>query len=179
MLKRILLVVVGIALALLAVSFLLPSTYRVERSVTINATPERIFVLVNDLHHWSRWGVWWKRDPAMRTTYSGALLGKGASQSWDSDTQGKGRMTITASEPGRSVTYDLYFPEWDSHSTGRVVLAPDGKATRVTWSDEGRLGNNPVLRWLGLFFDRMIGPDFEQGLARLKSVAEGGSAEKP
>jgi len=173
MLKRILFAAAALLLGLTLIAYLLPSTYRVARSITVKAPPERLFALVNDLHQWPRWTVWSQRDPAMKITFSGALQGKGARQAWESASQGRGEMMITASNPHQSVIYDLYFPDWDSHSIGRVELEPAGDEVRVTWSDEGALGYNPVMRYFGLFFDGMIGPDFEQGLARLKQVAEG------
>jgi hypothetical protein len=81
-------------------------------------------------------------------------------------------MTLTAIQPAKQVVYTLVFPDFGMTSTGIVNLAPAAEGVRVTWVDEGDLGMNPMHRWLGLFLDRMIGPDFEKGLAKLKTISE-------
>jgi len=173
MLKKIL-IGLGIAvLAFVAVGFALPGEYRVARSVVVEAPPEAVFPLVNDLNQWSSWTIWSARDPAMKIDIAGGGEGEGASQSWHSESQGSGELTITRSVVNESITYSLHFPEFDSRSTGRIVLEPVTGGTRVTWSDEGDLGSNPMMRWFGLFMDSMIGGDFEAGLARLKAHVEG------
>jgi hypothetical protein len=173
MLKKIL-IGLGIAvLAFAAVGFVLPGEYRVARSVVVEAPPEAVFPLINDLNQWSSWTIWSARDPEMKIEISGGGEGEGAIQRWHSESQGSGELTITNSVQNESITYALYFPEFESRSTGRIVLEPVTGGTRVTWSDEGELGHNPLIRWFGLFFDSMIGSDFAAGLARLKAHVEG------
>ena len=75
-------------------------------------------------------------------------------------------------EPGRRLGYDLYFPDFGTTSTGEITMAPDAGGTRVTWSMNGNMGSNPMFRWIALFADRMVGADFEGGLANLKQLAE-------
>ena len=94
-----------------------------------------------------------------------------ASQSLPSVTTSQA-LTFTAAEPGRRLAYDLYFPDWDSTSTGELLLQPQGGGTQVSWSMVVNFGGNPVWHWMGLMADRMVGPDFEQGLASLKALAE-------
>ena len=60
----------------------------------------------------------------------------------------------------------------DMFSTGALTLSPQGDATRVSWTNEGNMDNNPMMRWFAPFMDRMMGPDFEGGLANLKALAE-------
>jgi len=121
---------------------------------------------------WKDWSVWTRRDPDMRITYGGPPFGMGAKWSWVSKTEGSGSMEFTRVEPDRSVEYALSFPEFGMKSTGALRLEPAGNATRVTWTNSGDVGGNPLKHYLALMMDRMVGPDFEAGLANLKSLAE-------
>ena len=60
----------------------------------------------------------------------------------------------------------------DMRSTGALTMEPDGPATRITWAMSGDVGGNPLKHYLALVMDRMVGPDFEAGLANLKTLAE-------
>ncbi len=168
----------GVILLLVVIAFFLPSGYRVERSIVINADAERVFTEINNLKNWTKWMVWIKRDPNMKVVYDGPEAGVGAKQSWTSETEGSGELTITESVPGRSIRYDLHFPDFDTRSKGTMTLEPANGGVKVTWSDEGSLGYNPVYRYLGLFMDSMVGSDFEAGLKSLKNVAEEGGAQE-
>lgn len=161
-------------LVAVGVSFLLPGSYRVERSVEINASAAAVFARVGDLRNWAEWTPWKERDPGMVTTLSDPSVGKGSWQEWDGPESGKGKLTVSAFEPPSRLAYDLHFPDFDMRSVGEIVLTPSssGSGVRVTWSDAGRLGKNPLMRWFGLFFDRIIGTDFEKGLANLKRLSE-------
>jgi uncharacterized protein YndB with AHSA1/START domain len=167
------LVVIG-SLMLLAVGvgLFLPSHFEVQRSVDIDASPEKVYDLVVDTRQWKNWTVWNRRDPNMRIVYSGPPFGMGARWAWDSKTEGRGAMEFTRVEPNRRVEYRLQFPEYNMTSTGALVLEPQGKGTRVTWSNIGDTGSNPLKHYLSATMDRMVGPDFEQGLANLKALAE-------
>jgi Polyketide cyclase / dehydrase and lipid transport len=116
--------------------------------------------------------VWNQRDPAMAITYSGPASGAGAAWEWKSSSQGDGKMTFTAAEPGRRVAYDLYFPDFGTTSNGDLMLTAEGSTTKVTWTMNGNMGSNPLMRWMALFGDRMVGSDFDAGLANLKALAE-------
>lgn len=164
---------VVLVLLLLAVAFSFPRTYRVERSAVIQAKPEVVFAQVADLKAWKNWGVWYERDAQMQVTYSEPSTGIGAWSEWKSSSQGNGKATLVALTPGTYAEYKLEFEGWDTPSKGTFTLAPTPEGTRVVWADEGDLGNSPVARWFGLFLDKMIGPDFEAGLAKLKTVCEG------
>ncbi|MCK9684354.1 SRPBCC family protein [Scleromatobacter humisilvae] len=163
-----------VAVVLLAVvaGFLLPDTYRVERSAVVNAPPERIYPLVAAPKRWPEWSMWNRRDPAMAMTFFGPESGAGAGWSWDSKTEGKGRMTFLTADPARGFTYQLYFPDYDSTSTGDIRFEPQGDATKITWTNAGSVGRNPLMHYMARFMDRMVGPDFEAGLANLKTLAE-------
>ena len=164
--------IAALVLLLVLVAFLLPSTYRVERSIVINAKPEAVFPLFADLRRWKDWGAWQERDPGMKTTFSEKTTGAGAWSAWESKSEGNGKMTITASDAPKRVAYKLEFPDMGTSSEGVMTLAPAAGGVQVVWMDSGNLGLNPLFRWFGLFIDKMLGPDFEKGLANLKKLAE-------
>lgn len=159
-------------LLLVAVAYFFPRTYRVERSQVIKARAEQVFPHIADLRAWKNWGAWQERDPAMKLTYSEISAGVGAWSAWESKTEGNGRMTITQVAPGVRIGYRLEFPDMGTSSNGSMELQPADGGVKVVWVDAGDLGVNPIFRWFGLFLDRMIGPDFERGLTRLKALAE-------
>ncbi len=163
-----------LVLALAVVSFFMPKTYRVERAVLIRAKPEAVFPLLADLKQWAKWGVWHERDPAMTFSYSPVTTGVGAFSDWKSKTEGDGKATVTAVEPLQSVTYTLEMPDQGMMGVGVLAMSPaENGALRVTSTMSGELGMNPMMRLMGPFLDKMIGPDFEAGLAKMKRVAEG------
>jgi len=168
-------VLTGLALAvagLVAIGLLVPSQFRVERSERIEATPAKIYPLLADPREWKKWSAWNRRDPNMKITYSGPPSGVGAGWSWESASEGTGNMTFTAAEPGRSLDYALSFPSMGMASRGVLILAPEGAATRVSWTNEGDVGKNPLYRLVVPFMDAMVGPDFSAGLANLKTLVE-------
>jgi carbon monoxide dehydrogenase subunit G len=176
MLKKIAIIVGVLVVALLAYAASRPDSFRVERAVRIQAPPEKIFPFINDLDRWSAWSPYEKKDSAMKRTVGGAPEGKGAVYAWEGNREiGKGRMEITESSPPSRVTMKLDFIEpFEAHNIVDFTLAPQGDATRVTWAIHGP---SPFLsRVIGIFcdMDRMIGKDFETGLANLKAVAERG-----
>jgi uncharacterized protein YndB with AHSA1/START domain len=166
----------GIVLVLAAVLLLgglaLPSKFTVQRSVRTSAPPEKVYPLVADPRGWKQWSVWNRRDPAMQITYSGPPAGTGAVWEWKSQSEGDGRMTITAADPALRVAFDLYFPDFGTTSQGELRFAVADGSTQIVWVMNGDLGKNPLMHWMSLFMDRMIGKDFDDGLANLKAVAE-------
>ena len=168
---KILKYLVGIAVLLVAVGFLLPSTYSAQRSVTINAPVEKVFPLVANHKEWKRWSVWNQRDPNMEMTYAGPEMAAGSKWSWKSKSEGNGGMEFSAVEPYKRVGYILTMEDM-TPATGDLKFTPDGTGTKVTWDINGNAGMNPVFRWFGVFMDKMIGPDFEAGLKNLKKLAE-------
>ncbi len=173
---KLLLKIIGGLAALLIVlvlaAFFFPREYRIERTITINAKADTVFALCGDLRRWKDWGSWQERDPGMKITNSETTTGVGAWSAWISKSEGNGKMTITAFEPLKRVVYKLEFPDMGMGSIGSMTLEPAGSGVKVIWVDAGELGMNPVHRWFGLFLDKIIGPDFERGLANLKRLAE-------
>jgi hypothetical protein len=166
---------VALWLVLLGIGLFLPGRYRVERSVEIAASRESVFGKVADLRAWRQWGIWYERDPGMTVSYSPATTEVGAWSEWKSRTQGDGRMTITKSHAPDAFAYRMDFSDIGMQASGGVLLAAEAGGTRVTMTMEGDLGRSPVSRWFGLFMDRLIGPDFDAGLAKLKRLCESGS----
>ena len=151
-----------------------PSVFRVERSTRINAPPEKIFPLINDFHAWGKWSPYEKLDPAMKRTFSGAALGKGAVYGWEGNGKaGAGRMEIADVAAPSKVTIKLDFTRpFRASNMVDFTMVPQGGATQVTWA---MYGPSPFMTKLfGLFMDmdKMIGKDFEQGLANLKAATQ-------
>jgi uncharacterized protein YndB with AHSA1/START domain len=162
----------AIVLLVLLGGFFIPSAFSVQRSALINAPPKKIFDYVVEPKKWAQWSVWSRRDPDMKVTYSGPPFGMGAKWSWVSKSEGTGSMEFTRIEPDHVVEYSLFFPDFGMRSNGALRLEPEGNATRITWSNSGDVGSNPLKHYLTLMMDRMVGPDFEAGLANLKALAE-------
>jgi uncharacterized protein YndB with AHSA1/START domain len=165
-------VVGAIALAAVLVGVFLPSSFSVERSIDIAAPPVRIYDYIVEPRKWSQWSVWTRRDPRMRIVYSGPPFGMGARWSWESKSEGSGTMEFTRVDPDKRVEYSLFLPGFNMRSTGDLSIVPGNGGTRVTWTSKGDVGGNPLKHYLAAAMDRMVGPDFEQGLANLKTLAE-------
>lgn len=171
-LKKLLLLVGVLITLFVAISFFISKDYSVERTIVINAEPSEIYPYVVDLKEWSKWGVWFIRDPNMELEFSGPDRAIGMRSEWKSETEGNGEMEITQLEHNRRVLYRLYFPDFDMGSNGAVEIKPTSNGSIVTWRDEGTVDNNPINRYFALMMDGMIGPDFEMGLENLKILAE-------
>ena len=165
-------VVGAIVLVLVLGGVFLPSTFVVTRSAMIKAPPRKIYDLVVEPRQWTRWSEWNRRDPAMKITYKGPPFGMGARWEWVSKSEGTGSMEFTRVEPDRAVEYALSFADFNMKSSGALRLEPQGEFTRVTWTNSGDVGGNPLKHYLAMMMDRMVGPDFEAGLSHLKEVAE-------
>lgn len=179
MVKTIAIVVVALLVVSVAGVLLLavskPDTFRVQRTTSVKASPDRIFPLIADFHGWGAWSPYEKLDPAMKRAFSGAANGKGAVYEWDSDGKaGKGRMEITDAPAPSKVTIKLdFFKPFEAHNTAEFTMEPRGDTTDLTWAMYGP--SLYIAKVMGVFFnmDRMIGTDFETGLANLKARAEG------
>lgn len=172
---------VVIALAvLIAVVLILaamrPDTFRVGRSIDINAPAEKIFPLINDYGNWAAWSPYEKVDPAMKRTFSGAASGKGSIYEWTGNKKiGHGRMEIVEAVPPSSVVIKLdFFSPFEAHNVAEFTLQPLGNATRVTWAMQGPAPFMAKIMHMFFNMDRMVGGQFQQGLANMKAVAERG-----
>lgn len=151
-----------------------PDSFRIQRSISIKAPPEKIFPLINDFHRWEAWSPWEKIDPALKRTYGGNPSGKGAVYEWNGNKDiGRGRMEITESSPPSKVTLKLDFIKpFESHNMVDFTLAPHDDSTTVT---QAMYGPSPYIsKLMDLLFsmDKMVGQKYEEGLANLKTLAE-------
>lgn len=174
MFKTIAIVIVVVLALILGYAAVRPDNFRVQRSATIKAPPEKIFALIDDFHAWSSWSPFEKLDPGMKRTFSGAASGKGAAYAWDSSGKaGAGSMEIQESTPSSRILIKLDFTKpLEGHNTAEFTIDTQGDSSKVTWA---MYGPSPyVAKVMGIFFsmDSMIGKDFESGLANLKNAAE-------
>jgi hypothetical protein len=148
--------------------------YTVERSTTIDAPPGRVYQQVADFHSWRNWSPWEGLDPDLRRTYSGSETGRGAVYEWAGNRKaGAGRMEITEATDPTSVSIDLHFLKpFKAQNQAVFHIRPEGSGSHVTWTMTGR--RTLVTKIMGIVksMDAMIGPDFEKGLASLKSAVE-------
>jgi hypothetical protein len=175
--RIVVLVAVGVLVAVAAILILAatkPDGFRIERSVTIQASAERIFPLINDFHDWSQWAPQDREDPSIQRTYSGPASGVGAASEWTgSGKAGSGKMSITESAAPSRVVIDVHFVKpFAAHNVNVFTLEPEGTATKVTWTMEGT--NLYFMKLMSVFssIDRMMGGHFESGLRDLKAAAE-------
>lgn len=174
MFKTILLVVAVLIAGLLIFAATRPDTFTVQRSAVIAAPPEKIFPLINDFKSWTAWSPYEKLDPAMQRTFSEPASGVGATYAWSSDGDaGAGTMKITETAAPTRLALDLDFIRpMETRNKVEFTLQPGAAGTQVTWAIRGPVPY--VAKIMHLFFnmDKMIGGDFEKGLADLKVAAE-------
>jgi uncharacterized protein YndB with AHSA1/START domain len=174
MLAKILGALAVVVAGLAVVIALQPSDFRVSRTATIAAPAPVVFAQVNDFHNWTAWSPWAKLDPAMKQTYEGAPAGAGAIYTWVGNREvGEGRMTIVESRPGDLIRVKLDFVKpLAGTSVAEFTFRPEGDRTAVTWTMTGEKSFVAKAIHLVLSMDRMIGDQFEKGLAAMKTVAE-------
>jgi len=166
---------------LVGVAFVLPASAHIERSITIARPASEIFPVLNSYRRFNEWSPWFGKDPTASYDVTGPASGVGAKQSWKGDphTVGSGFQEITASKPNEMVATALDFGDMGK-GTAQFLLAPDAHGTKVTWTldtvaplgIDGKIVWNAIGRYVGLFMDRMVGPDYELGLGRLKTLVE-------
>lgn len=172
MTKKILIGLVVVIAIFLIVVATRPADFHVERSATLVASAQALFEQVNDHHKFNAWNPFLKADPNVKNTYSGPESGVGAVCSWDGNSEiGAGSATITESRPGELVRERM---DWIRPITGtstvNFTFKPEGDKTVVTWAMYGKNGFMGKLVSLFMDCDKMVGPQFEQGLADLGKV---------
>jgi hypothetical protein len=172
-------VILIVAVLLVAVVLVLaatkPSTFRVERSTVVDAAPDLLFPLIDDFHRWPEWSPYEKLDPTMKRTLSGAASGQGAVYEWSGNNKaGAGRMEIIESSPPAKVAIKLDFIKpFEAHNAAEFTMRPQGGATLLTWQMHGPASFKSKLMQVFVNLDKLIGKDFETGLANLKARVEG------
>lgn len=153
---------------ILAAGFLLSGTWSAEARLEMEVPPAAVFELIDSPRRWEEWSPW----PQVTSSYHGPSRGEGAVRRWEGPQVGRGSFTITASEPPRLLRYRVEV-DGDLTTDGTFRLEPTGTGTRVTWSEEGDFGWNPLMGWAALFMERAQGAQLEGGLGRLEAAARG------
>jgi hypothetical protein len=164
-------VLIGLLVVIIAMR---PSTFRVERSATIAAPAEVVFAKVNSFQSWRSWSPWEKKDPNLKRTYGGPPEGVGSTYGWvGNQNVGEGRMTIERSDRPSLIQIKLeFFKPFKGTNTATFSFTPDGAGTKVNWVMDGSY--NFITKGISMVMDmdKMIGTDFEAGLAALKAESE-------
>jgi uncharacterized protein YndB with AHSA1/START domain len=173
--------IIAVVLAILIAIILVlaaakPDSFSVRRTAVVKAPPDRLFPLISSFHQWAGWSPWENRDPGMKRTYSGPESGRGAVYAWDGNKNvGSGRMEILDATPPSKIVIKLdFFKPFEGHNTAEFIFVPerDASATSITWVMHGPSSFMSKVMQVFMNLDKMIGKDFEAGLANLKSLAE-------
>jgi uncharacterized protein YndB with AHSA1/START domain len=151
-----------------------PDRFSVQRATTVKAPAEKIFPLINDFRRWGSWSPYEHKDPVMKRRFSGAASGKGAVYAWDGNKNvGSGRMEILdATAPAKIVIKLDFFTPFEGHNTAEFTMLPQGDGTNLTWLMHGPAPFMAKIMHVFMNIDRMVGKDFEIGLANLKRLTE-------
>jgi uncharacterized protein YndB with AHSA1/START domain len=168
-------VILAVAIAVvLILAATKPNRFSVRREATVKASAEKIFPLINDFHQWVTWSPWEHRDPALKRSYSGAESGRGAVYGWEGNKSvGSGRMEILESATPSKIVIKLdFFKPFEGHNTAEFTMLPQGDGTHVIWLMHGPAPFINKVMQVFMNLDKMIGKDFEAGLASLKQLTE-------
>lgn len=171
---KIVIALAAVVAVILIVASLQPPDFKITRSATIAAPPAIVFAQVNDFHNWNSWSPWAKMDPAAKSAFEGPSSGTGAGFTWDGNSKvGTGRMTITESRPNDLIRIKLDFIKpFEGHNIAEFSFKPEAGGTVLTWSMSGRKAFIPKVMCLFMNMDKMVGGNFEQGLASIKAISE-------
>lgn len=174
LLKNFLLSILLILVIIIVIGLFLPTSYTVQRSIEINADPEKVHEYVGDLIKWEEWTPWKQEDPTIVVTRGEKTKGVGASQSWVGDS-GDGALTITKDSPDEGIEYDLVFEDGQYVCQSEMIYDKIGEnETKVTWTMTGDM-ETPVLGgYFAILMDSMAGEMFDKGLKNLKEAVEEG-----
>ena len=174
--KKILGTLVVVAIVLVGAAYFLPRDVHVTRSIVIDRPAVAVFPFLNSLRRFNEWSPWSAIDPNVKIDFSGPETGVGAHMAWAGNSKvGSGTQTITESVENTRVLVDLDFGD-RGVAKASWLLSPAGEGTRVEWTLDTTVGDNPIGRYMGLFMDRIMGPDYERGLANLKQRVESNAA---
>ncbi|MFN0299434.1 MAG: SRPBCC family protein [Burkholderiales bacterium] len=174
MLKVIAILIVVLVAGVLIFAATKPDTFRIQRSASIKAPPEKVFAFINDFKRWDVWSPWEKKDPSMKRDYGAATVGKGATYTWEGNKDvGQGGMEIVESVAPNKVALKLDFVKpFEAHNIVTFTLEPQGDTTNLTWAMEGPVPFFAKIIHVFINMDKMVGKDFEAGLASLTTAAE-------
>jgi Polyketide cyclase / dehydrase and lipid transport len=169
-----LIIIAIVIVAFLVIASMRPSTFSLQRSINVNASPEKIFPHLNDFKNWGAWSPWDKMDPDLKRTFSGSASGEGAKYSWIGNNKvGEGSMEITKSVLNANVELNLNFLKpFKASNVTEFKITPNGNTTNVNWEMRGPLNLFMKIMHMFMNMDKMVGKDFEKGLTNLKSIVE-------
>ncbi|QQP95853.1 SRPBCC family protein [Lysobacter enzymogenes] len=170
LLKGLFYLIVLLAVVFAGGGLLLPDKSHVERSATIDRPPAQVYAMLDSFKRFNEWSPWYQLEPDAKYSYSGPDSGVGAGMAWEGKKVGRGSQRIAESVPQSKIAVALDFD--GSQATATYTLVAEGEGTRVTWALDSDHGYNLMGRWIGLLMEKMVGKDYEQGLARLKQVLE-------
>ena len=173
LIKRLLLSVMSLIVILILGSFFLPQKQHVARNVEISAPATKIYPYLADPKLFSQWSPWSKIDPDMKVQYVGSASGEGAGMTWQSDqpSVGTGSWTIIKAVENESLDVKMDFGDQGA-ATSFFKLKPNGLKTTITWGFDTDAGMNPIMRYMGLLMDKMVGTEYAKGLEELKLIIE-------
>lgn len=169
-------ILVAVLLGLfLVITFFLPTDYKIERTVEIEAPAAIVYSQVADLEVWQEWNPWNEMDPDMVIEYGETTVGPGATYTWTSEVAGNGEMTILEATPHEHVRFELIFEGYEdlpSYSSIYMDSGENPETTTVTWTFEGNVGDSFFARWMTVMVDKFVGASYEKGLNMLKERCE-------
>jgi hypothetical protein len=171
-LKTIFSIIIVLIVVVVVLGLFLPTSYTVERSIVINASPSQIHKYVGDLNNWNTWEPWREEDPTIVIMHGEKTKGVGASQSWVGEC-GDGALTFTKDSPTEGIAYDLVFDDGTYVSQSAMTYDPlEDEETKVTWTMSGDMGTPVIGGYFAIIMDAMVGRTFDKGLSNLKSIVE-------
>lgn len=144
--------------------------FSVTQTIDIDQPVDKVFPLLNDFNHWSKWSPWLVMEPEAKVD----VAPDAKYYEWTGNRIGAGNMRITAEEANSWVDSDLTFLKpWKSHAKVRFEVSAKGNGTHVAWHMHSSLPF--FMFWMKKSMVAFIGMDFERGLQMLKDYAETGS----
>jgi hypothetical protein len=177
MLKALLVIVVILAVSIAGVMGYAvatqPDSFRVQRTASSDATPEKLVGILSDLRRGAEWSPYEKKDPAMKKTFSGPPSGPGATLSWDGNGDvGAGSLTVAEVTPANIKLNLAMTRPMNANNIVEYTFAPQGKGTSMTWAMYGPMPLISKVMCIFMDLDKMLGADMERGLKDLKALAE-------
>jgi len=172
MVRKIVYGLLAVAAGVLALGIMLPGTWHVEQSATVDAAPETVYGLIADLRRWPEWTEWnTTSDPGVQWHYSGPAVGAGSIMEWQGPRMGIGRVQLTAGDSKQGIRFGIAF-QGHEPATGAIRLAGEGRKTVVTWAMDGDVGGNPLMHLLAPQVRSMLREELDERLAKLGELAK-------
>lgn len=171
--KKILLFIAAFIALLFIVPLFMSKDYTVEKSITINKPKTEVFNYIRSLKNQDNFSKWASMDANMKKTFTGTDSTVGFISAWEgNDDVGKGEQEIKKITEGQRIDFELRF-EKPMKDVAQAYMTTDSTApnqTLVKWGINGHMAY--PMNIMGLFMNKMLGGDFEVGLANLKALQE-------